>query len=136
MPKTPSRASQTEPSPTPDSATIEREREEFLRQFRAQLLEAHSENADSTKSACKVPEHRSGQPAIAEVCAACYSRLQESLDLCQSALQLDPKEAAQIVYDAVWADPSDPGRTYQNAANALLAELRKRAGMNTPLDPL
>ena len=43
---------------------------------------------------------------------------------------MDLKEAAQIIYDAVWADPSDPNKTYQNAAGALLAELRKRAGMN------
>jgi hypothetical protein len=45
------------------------------------------------------------------------------------------KEAAQIIYDAVWADPSDPNKTYQNAASALLTELRKRAGMTTVLGP-
>jgi hypothetical protein len=39
------------------------------------------------------------------------------------------KEAAQIVYSAVWADTSDPSKTYLNAANALLSELRKRAGI-------
>jgi hypothetical protein len=48
---------------------------------------------------------------------------------------MDLKEAAQIIYDAVWADPSDPGKTYQNAANALLTELRKRAGIATLLGP-
>jgi hypothetical protein len=42
---------------------------------------------------------------------------------------MDAKEAAKIVYDAVWADPSDPNRTYLNAATALLSELRKRAGI-------
>jgi hypothetical protein len=54
-------------------------------------------------------------------------------------LQLDPKEAAQIIYDAVWADPSDPGKTYENAANALIGEIRKRAGihaMAAPFQPL
>ena len=45
------------------------------------------------------------------------------------------KEAAQIIYDAVWADPSDPSKTYQNAANALLTELRKRAGVNSMMGP-
>jgi len=39
------------------------------------------------------------------------------------------KEAAQIVYDAVWADSSDPGKTYENAAHALLTELRRRSGV-------
>ena len=35
-----------------------------------------------------------------------------------------------LVFDAVWSDPSDPGKTYLNAAQALLTELRKRAGIN------
>ena len=39
------------------------------------------------------------------------------------------KEAAQIVYDAVWSDPSDPRKTYQNAAQALLSELCERSGI-------
>jgi hypothetical protein len=52
---------------------------------------------------------------------------------------MDVKEAAQIVYAAVWADTSDPGKTYLNAAAALLSEMRKRAGIglllgsNSPL---
>jgi hypothetical protein len=50
-------------------------------------------------------------------------------------LQLEPKEAAQIIYDAVWADPSDPGKTYENAANALMAEIRKRAGITSLMAP-
>jgi hypothetical protein len=48
---------------------------------------------------------------------------------------MDAKEAAQIIYDAVWADPSDPSKTYENAANALLAEIRKRGGMNSLMGP-
>jgi hypothetical protein len=46
------------------------------------------------------------------------------------------KEAAQFIYDAVWSDPSDPSKTYQNAAQALLSELRKRAGISVVLGPL
>jgi hypothetical protein len=52
---------------------------------------------------------------------------------------MDLKEAAQIIYDAVWADPSDPTKTYQNAASAMLAEMRKRAGvvaLRGPFQPL
>ena len=47
----------------------------------------------------------------------------------------DPKEAAEIVYTAVWADTSDPSKTYQNAAAALLNELRNRAGLGVILGP-
>src|SRR5437899_4308598 len=49
-----------------------------------------------------------------------------SSDVCSSDL-----EAAQIVYQAVWADPSptDPSRTYHSAAQALLNELCQRAGI-------
>ena len=48
----------------------------------------------------------------------------------EAALRIELKDAAQIVYDAVWSDPSDPGKTYQNAASALLNEIRKRAGIS------
>jgi hypothetical protein len=47
----------------------------------------------------------------------------------EAALHMDSKDAAKIVYDAVWADTSDPNVTYLNAAQALLSELRKRAGI-------
>ena len=47
----------------------------------------------------------------------------------ETALHMEAKEAAKIVYEAVWADTSDPDKTYYNAAVALLGELRKRAGM-------
>jgi len=58
------------------------------------------------------------------------------MDLMEAALHMDLKEATQIVYDAVWSDPSDPGKTYQNAAQALLTELRNRAGISAVLGPL
>ena len=57
------------------------------------------------------------------------------MDVCEGALHMDLKEASQIIYDAVWADPSDPSKTYTNAANALMTELRKRAGLSTLLGP-
>ena len=47
----------------------------------------------------------------------------------EAALHIDLKEAAQIVYEAVWSDPSDPSKTYRNAARALLTELRQRSGI-------
>jgi hypothetical protein len=46
---------------------------------------------------------------------------------------MDLKEATRVIYEAVWSDPSDPSKTYHNAARALLAALRKRAGISTVL---
>jgi hypothetical protein len=127
--------SQAAVDPIPDTAVVEQEREEFLRQFKSQLLEAHAEVANAPESVCKFAEQHSGEPASAEICQACYEHLQERLDVCEAAFHMDLKEAAQIIYDAVWADPSDPNKTYQNAASALLTELRKRAGMTAALSP-
>ena len=119
----------------PDSASVEKEREEFLRQFKSQLQDAHAKVVGGAESECTVEGHRAGEPGVAEVCKACYERMQERLDVYEAALHMDLKEAAQIIYDAVWADPSDPSKTYQNAASALLTELRKRAGMNSVMGP-
>jgi len=47
----------------------------------------------------------------------------------EAALHIDLKEAAQIVYEALWSDPSDPSK-HQDAAQALLTELRKRSAIN------
>ena len=74
-------------------------------------------------------------PQIEVECAIFDQQLQERVDVLEATLHLELKEAAQIIYDAVWADPSDPSKTYQNAASALLTELRKRAGMTTVLGP-
>jgi hypothetical protein len=135
VPQIPPKVAQAVVEPIPDTAAVEQEREEFLRQFKSQLLEAHAEVAIGSESPCALAEQHTGEPAPAEICRACYERLQERLDVCEAALHLDLKEAAQIIYDAVWADPSDPSKTYQNAATALLAELRKRAGMNSLMGP-
>lgn len=132
VPRVSPRVAQTEAEPVPDTTVVEQERDEFLRQFKSQLMEAHADVVSAPESFC-TGEHHAGDPLRAEVCKSCYERLQERLDVCEAALHLDVKEAAQIIYDAVWADPSDPNKTYQNAANALLAELRKRSGMNKSL---
>lgn len=134
-PHIPPRVSQAVVDAVPDTAVIEQEREEFLRQFKSQLLEAHAEVVSAPDAICKFREHHTGEVAGAEICNSCYERLQERLDVFEAALHLELKEAAQIIYDAVWADPSDPSKTYQNAASALLSELRKRAGMTAILGP-
>jgi hypothetical protein len=134
-PKIPPKAVQAAGEPVPDTDVLEKEREEFLRQFKAQLREAHSVGLDAPGAICRFGENHPGEPGVAEICNGCYERLQERADVCEAALHIDLKEAAQIVYDAVWADSSDPGKTYQNAASALLSELRKRAGITTVMGP-
>jgi len=135
-PKRKSNLAQKSAEKTPDNSFLEQEREEFLRQFKAQLKEVHTEIAHAPGAAvCKLNEHHAGEAPSAEICSACYERLQERVDVLEASLHIDLKEAAQIVYDAVWADPSKPGQTYQNAASALLNELRKRAGVTTVMGP-
>jgi len=118
----------------PDNAIVEQEREAFLKEFKSQLFTAHSEVASST-AICTLVEHSVQGPEAAAICKPCYDRLQDRLDVCEGALHMDLKEAAQIIYDAVWADPSDPNKTYTNAASALLSELRKRSGVSSLLGP-
>jgi hypothetical protein len=125
---------QAEVELVPDTAIIEQEREAFLKEFKSQLFAAHAEVANSPVICTLGENHVKGAEA-ASVCKPCYERLQERVDVCEAALHMDVKDAAQIVYDAVWADPSDPSKTYTNAASALLTELRKRAGVSSMIGP-
>jgi len=120
--------------PLPDTAIVEQEREAFLKEFKSQLFAAHAEVA-SSPVACTLGEHHAQTLEPASICKPCYDRLQERADVYEAALHIDLKEAAQIIYDAVWADPSDPSKTYTNAASALLSELRKRSGVSSLLGP-
>ena len=135
VPQVSARPVQAAAEPVHDSAEVEQEREEFLKQFKAQLLEAHAQVANTPEAVCKFGERHEGEMASADVCTSCYERLQERVDVMEAALHIELKEAAQIVYDAVWADPSDPGKTYENAASALVGELRRRAGVSSVFGP-
>jgi hypothetical protein len=126
--------SQAAAEPVPDSEVVEQEREAFLKEFKSQLFAAHAEVA-SAPVVCTLGEHHVQGAEAASICKACYDRMQERVDICEAALHMDVKDAAQIVYDAVWADPSDPSKTYTNAASALLTELRKRAGVSSMIGP-
>jgi hypothetical protein len=126
--------SQAAVEPVPDSELVEQEREAFLAEFKSQLFAAHAEVA-SAPVACAIGEHNGPGAESASICRPCYDRLQERVDVFEAAMHIDLKEAAQIVYDAVWADPSDPSKTYTNAAGALLNELRKRSGVSSLLGP-
>ena len=130
----PIRTVQAAVEPAQDNTALEQEREAFLKEFKSQLFAAHAEVANAP-GLCSLTEHHADESEAATICKACYDRLQERVDVCEAALHIDLKEAAQIVYDAVWADPSDPAKTYSNAASALLAELRKRSGVSSLLGP-
>ena len=123
---------QPAPEPEFDPALLERQREEFLREFKSRLFAGDGEA--TPPALCTLGEHHD-EAAEAAICKPCYDRLQERVDVFEAALHMDLKEAAQIIYDAVWADPSDPSKTYTNAASALLTELRKRSGVSSLLGP-
>jgi hypothetical protein len=129
----PKTAAQAEPDAAVLEEALDQEREAFLTQLKSQLLVADAGVAATAPIACSLPHQ--DEVEAATVCRSCYERLQERVDVLEAALHIDLKEAAQIVYDAVWADPSDPSKTYANAAGALLAELRKRSGVSSLLGP-
>ena len=119
---------------SPDIAVVEQEREAFLKELESKIS-ADPQDVASSIAICSLENHRAQDDDSASICKACYTRLQERIDVFEGALHMDLKEAAQIIYDAVWADPSDPSKTYTNAASALLSELRKRSGVSSVLGP-
>jgi hypothetical protein len=132
------RFSEPEPdtvAPVPDDAALEEERERFLRQFQAQNYASQIEINATTNFCCSKEENHPAEFEPAAVCQGCYDHLQERADRMEAVLHMDLEEATQIVYDAVWGDPSDPSKTYQNAAQALLRALRARAGISMVIGP-
>jgi hypothetical protein len=96
------------------------------------LLYAHTDEIDSgAASLCIWDENDNTQSEDPSIRLSCYNRLRERLARTEAALLIDLREAAQIVYEAVWADltPADPSRTYQSAVQALLNELCRRASI-------
>jgi hypothetical protein len=103
------------------------EAQEFLRDFRMKLFAAHvAIRAAAFERSCTLSED-SNPHAPASICRECYDGLERRAAMLEAVLFIDIEEATRIIYDAVWADPSDPGKTYRNAATALLKELRARA---------
>jgi len=114
---------------TPAPEVLEAERERFLREFKAQLLASQKPGRSTATANCIHQENHPNSTEPAVICQSCHDHLHERIDVLEAALHMDLKEATQIVYDAVWADPSDPAKTYENAAHALLTELRRRSGV-------
>lgn len=119
--------------PVPDDAALEAERERFLQEFKAQVQASHPDLDPSKSLGCNLEENHQGTFEAAAVCQNCYARLQERVDQLEASLHIDLIDATRVVYEAVWADPSDPSKTYQNAARAVIGELRRRAGIATVL---
>jgi hypothetical protein len=135
--KNPQRVSAVEPlvnvapaEQLPDPEQLEQERERFLHEFNAQVMAAPLPAESPTPAMhCNREENHASSPEPASICQGCFDQLQERVDVLEAAMHMDIREAAQIVYDAVWSDPSDPNKTYQNAAQALLIELRRRSAI-------
>ena len=136
--KSPDRVSPTAPvvhsmpSAVPQPATgaqIDDDRERFLKELKSQAFASHTQINAAATFRCVLEHQHSGATEPAAVCHSCYGEARQQADRMEAALHMDAKEAAKIVYEAVWADTSDPNTTYLNAANALLSELRKRAGI-------
>lgn len=117
-------AAQPEPS-----APIDDDRERFLKELKSQAFASHTQINAAATFRCVLEHQHNGSSEPAAVCHTCYGDLKQLADRMEAALHMDTKEAARIVYEAVWADTSDPNKTYHNAAAALLSELRKRAGI-------
>ncbi len=115
-------------NPAP-GAQVEDERERFLKELKSQAFASHTQINAAATFRCVLEQNHTGEFEPAAVCHTCYGDVRQQADRLEAALHMDVKEAAQIVYAAVWADTSDPSKTYINAAAALLSELRKRAGI-------
>ncbi len=122
------------PQPETD-AQLDDDRERFLKELKSQAFASHTQINAAATFRCVLEHQHNGSSEPAAVCHTCYGDLKQLADRMEAALHMDTKEAAKIVYEAVWADPSDPDKTYQNAAAALLLELRKRAGIGLLLGP-
>lgn len=135
--KSPERVSPTElasavpitPVTAQTQAALQEEREKYLKELKSQVFASHTQINAAATFRCALDQNHNGTVEPAAVCHSCYGNLRQQADRMEAALHMDVKEAAQIVYSAVWADTSDPNKTYINAANALLSEMRRRAGI-------
>jgi hypothetical protein len=136
--KSPDRVSPTAPvvhsmNPTAAApatgAAIDNERAQLLKELKSQAFASHTQISAATTFRCVLEHQHSGATEPAAVCHTCYGEVRQQADRMEAAMHIDVKEAAKIVYEAVWADTSDPNSTYLNAAKALLSEMQKRAGI-------
>jgi hypothetical protein len=111
----------------PDADEPAEEREPLPKEFKSQLFSTHLRINTAASFRCGLEGNRQGSHEPAEICRPCYDHLRERVDLMEAALHIDLKEAAQIVYDAVWSAPSDPKR-HAIHESARSVKIIKRAG--------
>jgi hypothetical protein len=111
------------------AAKLLAEERERLRELKSQIYASQPQMPATTFRCALDQNHEGATVEPAAVCHSCYGGMRQQVGRMETALHMEPKEAAKIVYEAVWADTSDPDKTYYNAALALLGELRKRAGI-------
>ena len=111
-----------------EEAKLLAEERERLRELKSQIY-ASQPQVPATTFRCALDQNHDSAVEPAAICHTCYEQARRDTDRVEGALRMDVKDAAKIVYEAVWADTSDPDKTYYNAAVALLGELKKRAGM-------
>ena len=121
-------------TPQAEEAKLLAEERERLRELKSQIYASHSQ-VPATTFRCALDQNHDGNVEPAAVCHSCYGEVRQLADRLEASLHMDVKEAAKIVYEAVWKDTSDPNKTYVNAAAALLSELRQRAGISAVLGP-
>ena len=112
-----------------DAAKLLAEERDRLRELKSQIYASQPQVPAATFRCALDQNHDGATVEPAAVCHSCYGGMRQQVGRMETALHMEPKEAAKIVYEAVWADTSDPDKTYYNAAVALLGELRKRAGI-------
>ena len=115
-----------------DAGRTPEERERLLREYKSQLYASHTQINPAAAFRCTLERNHRQSYEPAAICKTCYNQAAERMEQLEAALCMDVREAAQLIYEAVWSDPSpsDPSRTYQNAAQAVLGELRRRAGLS------
>ena len=115
--KSPDRVSPTAPgsaavasaAPQPAAgAAIDSERERLLKELKSQAFASHTQINAAATFRCVLEHQHSGATEPAAVCHTCYGEVRQQADRMEAALHMDAKEAAKIVYEAVWADTSDP----------------------------
>jgi hypothetical protein len=117
---------------------LKEERDRFLLEFWTKALNVNGQTDAQTDKPvprrCSLEASHKREFGLAAVCQTCYARLQQRVDLLEAALRMDLEETTQVIYDAVWSDPSNPSKTYHNAAQAVLAKLHRRAGISAMLE--
>src|SRR5271169_628493 len=85
----------------PAHIVVDPERKACPKELDSQLSAGHAE-VTGPPAVCTFGERHVQSTEAASICRVCYDRVRERVDVCEAALHMDLKEAAQIIYGAVW----------------------------------